>query len=101
MPDSPDLDKLQQQIFDLVERSQDAVVGAGRAFTDSVSNVVPGDTTAVEDLIDRAFELTEKVLQSQREFAKNVVRAAANQVPGTEGAGADDATGDGTGDDAG
>ena len=76
MADSNDDARLQEQILDLVQRSSEAVVGAGRALTESVANVVPADTTAIEDLIDRAFDLTEKVLDAQREFAKNVIKAA-------------------------
>ncbi len=80
MPESPDLEAMQDQIFDLVKRSQEAVVGAGRAFAESVTNFVPGDTSAIDDLIDRAFDLTAKVLDAQREFAKNVVKTVSNQI---------------------
>src|SRR5262249_33265285 len=83
MPDPPDLKQLQEQIFDLVARSQSAVLDAGRSFTDSVSNMAPGDTSAVDELIDRAFDLTERVLEAQRDFAKQVVQAATNPLTPT------------------
>ncbi len=82
MPDTPDLKQLQEQIFDLVARSQSAVLDAGRSFTDGVSNMAPGDTSAVDELIDRAFDLTEKVLKAQRDFAKQVVQAATKPLVG-------------------
>ncbi|MCX7619841.1 MAG: hypothetical protein N2037_03225 [Acidimicrobiales bacterium] len=85
MPETPDLDTMQDQIFDLVKRSQDALVGAGRAFAESVSNVVPADTSAIDDLIDRAFDLTAKVLDAQREFAKNVVKTVTRQIAPGDG----------------
>jgi len=85
MPETPDLDTMQDQIFDLVKRSQEAVVGAGRAFADSVSSVVPGDTSAIDDLIDRAFDLTAKVLEAQRELAKNVIKTVSKQIAPGEG----------------
>lgn len=80
MPETPDLKQLQEQIFDLVARSQSAVLDAGRSFTDSVSNMAPGDTSSVDELIDRAFDLTEKVLTAQRDFAKQVVQAATRPI---------------------
>jgi hypothetical protein len=95
MPDTPDLKALQEQIFDLVARSQSAVLDAGRSFTDGVSSMTPGDTSPVDELIDRAFDLTEKVLQSQRDFAKQVVQVATRPVTGEV---TDDGDGDGADD---
>jgi hypothetical protein len=97
MPETPDLKALQEQIFDLVARSQGAVLDAGRSFTDGVSSMTPGDSSAVDELIDRAFDLTEKVLQAQRDFAKQVVQVATRPVTGTgrnDGDGRDDDEGD-------
>ena len=59
------------------------MLDAGRTFTDGVSSMTPGDSSAVDELIDRAFDLTEKVLQSQRDFAKQVVQVATRPVTGT------------------
>lgn len=87
MPDTPDLKALQEQIFDLVARSQGAVLDAGRSFTDSVSQMTPGDTSAVDDLIDKAFDLTDKVLAAQRDFAKQVVQTVTKPVAGAGEAG--------------
>jgi hypothetical protein len=93
MPETPDLKALQEQIFDLVARSQSAVLDAGRTFTDGVSSMTPGDSSAVDELIDRAFDLTEKVLQAQRDFAKQVVQVATRPVTGDA---ASDGDGQGT-----
>jgi hypothetical protein len=82
MAETPDLKALQEQIFDLVARSQSAVLDAGRSFTDGVSSMTPGGSSAVDELIDRAFDLTEKVLQAQRDFAKQVVQVATRPVTG-------------------
>jgi hypothetical protein len=87
MPETPDIKALQEQIFDLVARSQGAVLDAGRSFTDSVSQLAPGDTSAVNDIIDRAFDLTTKVLDAQREFAKQVVQTVTAPVAGGDGGG--------------
>lgn len=90
MPEAPDLKQLQEQIFDLVARSQNAVLDAGRSFTDGVSNMTPGDTSSVDELIDRAFDLTERVLNAQRDFAKQVVQAATKPLAGEVGSGDSD-----------
>lgn len=84
MADGPDIKALQDQVFDLVKRSQEAVLEAGRSFTDSVSEMTPGDTSAVDDLIDRAFDLTERVLNSQRELAKSVLQALTKPLQGDD-----------------
>lgn len=84
MPDVDDVNELQEKIFDLVKRSQDAMVDASRTFTDRVSAMTPGDASQIDDLIDNAFDMTERVLQSQREFAKRMVEAVTSQLPGID-----------------
>ncbi len=84
MPDTNDVTKLQEQIFELVKQSQEALVDASRAFTDRVSAMTPGDFEQLDDLIDNAFDMTERVLKSQREFAKNVVSSVTSQLPGID-----------------
>ncbi len=84
MPDTSHLSRLQEQIFDLMQKSQQAMVDAGRSFTDRVTALTPGDTEQLERLIDNAFDMTEKVLDTQRDFAKKVVDAVTSQLPGVE-----------------
>lgn len=82
MPDANDVTKLQEQIFELVKKSQQAMLDAGRAFTDRVSAMTPGESDQVDELIDNAFDMTERVLESQREFAKKMIAAVTAQIPG-------------------
>jgi hypothetical protein len=84
VPDTSDLSKLQEQLFDIVKKSQDAILDAGRVFTDRVSAMAPGDSAQLDDLIDNAFDMTERVLQSQREFAKKMVETVTSQLPGVD-----------------
>ena len=84
MPETPDVNKLQEQIFELVKRSQESVLDAGRSLTDSVSDLTPADTAAVDDLIDRVFDLTERVLAAQRDLAKQVVQTVTRPVAGDD-----------------
>lgn len=96
MPDKPDIPALQKQVFDLVQRSQESILDAGRSFADNLAAMAPGDNDAIDKLLDDAFEFTERVLRSQREFAKSVVKAATAPIAGQAGDGGDD--GDGGGD---
>ena len=89
MPDTNDISKLQEQLFDIVKKSQDAILEAGRVFTDRISAMTPGDSTQLDDLIDNAFDMTERVLKSQRELAKKMVETVTSQLPGVD-RGADD-----------
>lgn len=84
MPDATDVNKLQEQIFELVRNSQQAIIDAGRTFTERVSSLTPGDTAQIDDLIDNAFDMTERVLESQRDFAKKMVETVTSQIPGAE-----------------
>ena len=84
MPDTNDVTKFQEQIFELVKKSQEAMIDASRVFTDRVSAMTPGDFEQLDDLIDNAFDMTERVLKSQREFAKNVVDTVTSQLPGID-----------------
>jgi hypothetical protein len=85
MPSSPDLSELQNQVFELVRRSQEAILDAGRSFADNVTTMAPGDSEAIDKLLDDSFEFTEKVLKSQRDFAKSVVKAVTSPVTGGGG----------------
>ena len=82
MPDANDVKNLQEQIFDLVKKSQQAMLDAGRTFTDRVSAMTPGESDQIDELIDNAFDMTERVLESQREFAKKMIAAVTAQIPG-------------------
>lgn len=89
MPEAPDINKLQEQVFDLVKRSQEAILDAGRSFADNLTTIAPGDSEAVDKLLDDAFDFTERVLRSQRDFAKSVVRTVTSPIAG-DSAGDDD-----------
>jgi hypothetical protein len=75
---------MQEQLFDIVKKSQDAILDAGRVFTDRVSAMTPGDSSQLDELIDNAFDMTERVLQTQRDFAKKMVEAVTSQLPGVD-----------------
>ncbi|WP_334144123.1 hypothetical protein [Rhabdothermincola sp.] len=82
MAETPDISKLQDQVFELVRRSQEAILDAGRSFADNLASVAPGDREAIDKLLDDAFEFTERVLKTQRELAKSVVQAVTGPLTG-------------------
>jgi len=82
MSETPDLNELQDQVFDLVRRSQEAMIDASRSFTDSIRSLAPGEIEQLDKLIDDAFEFTERVLRTQREFARSVVQAVTAPLVG-------------------
>lgn len=71
---------LQDQVFDLVKRSQELMVDASRNFVEGAADLAPGDREALDRLIDNAFDLTERLLEAQREFAKKVVATATSPL---------------------
>lgn len=73
---------VQDQIFDMVQRSQEAVLDATRNFADGMSDLVPANREQVDRVIDQAFDLAERVLQAQRELAKSVVKAVTPPIGG-------------------
>lgn len=69
-------EQLQDQIFDMVKRSQEMILDASRNFVEGAADLAPGDREQLDKLIDNAFDLTERILESQREFAKKIVGVA-------------------------
>jgi hypothetical protein len=64
---------IQDQIFDMVKRSQEVILDASRNFVEGAADIAPGDREQIDKLIDNAFDLTERILQAQRDFAKTVL----------------------------
>jgi hypothetical protein len=75
---------VQDQIFDMVQRSQESIIDATRNFADGMSDLVPASREQVDRIIDNAFDLTERVLQIQRDFAKSVVKTVTPPIGGND-----------------
>ncbi len=71
---------LEDQIFDMVRRSQEVIIDASRNFVDGASELTPGDREQIDRLIDNAFDLTERILQAQRDFAKTVLNSVSRPL---------------------
>jgi hypothetical protein len=70
---------VQEQILDSVRRSQEIILDASRNFVDSAADLAPGDRQQIDTLIDNAFDLTERILQTQRDFAKSLLNTVSRQ----------------------
>jgi hypothetical protein len=77
--------KSQEQFLEAVRESQQAVVDAVGAWAQTVQGIastvppVPGaeQLPSAEAVIDNTFDLVEKLVAGQREFARNLLAAAA------------------------
>ena len=86
MPDKT----LEDQIFDMVKRSQEVIIDASKNFVDGASDLAPGEKNQqVDKLIDNAFDLTERILRTQRDLAKSVLNSVTDPVSGPTSADSD------------
>jgi len=85
---------LQDEILSTVRKSQEAVIDAIRAWSETVQSItpklpavpVPGadKLPKPEEVVASAYDFAEKLLASQRKFAEDVVKATASLLPATE-----------------
>lgn len=78
------LASVQEQILEIVRKTEETIVEAGRTMAKAVTDATP-DATPLAELVDDAFDLTEKVLKSQRELARGVMQAIASGLGAPEG----------------
>lgn len=83
----------QEQILSTVRQSQQAVVDAVAAWAKAVEGVVPPppaipgseELPKPQAVVENAFDFAQKLLDAQREFARNVIAAAAPVLERTSG----------------
>jgi hypothetical protein len=84
MPDETSRSKLSDEVLESVRKSEQALLEAGRKFAEAVADAVPGAPEAARKIVDQAFSLTDRILTTQREFA----RAVLESLPGHHDGGA-------------
>ena len=72
--------KVQDQTLDTVRKTQNAVVEAVTAWTETANKApTPGDFTkqfpTVAEVIDSNFDFAQRILSSQRDFAHRIIAA--------------------------
>jgi len=84
----------QEQTLKALRQGQQAVVEVGRAWANTVEHALPDTTPALpfadklptpKALVETSFRFAEELLKAQREFAENIVAAAAPVLPKPEG----------------
>lgn len=61
------------EVFEFVRRTEEAVMTLGRRWARAVGEVLPVETERVGRFVDDAFDLTERLLDSQRQFVRDMV----------------------------
>ena len=76
--------ELNDQILDLVRKSEELIVQTGQNWDQSAAARVPNTPPEVRKLIDDAFDVAEAILKAQREFAREVLDAVVGSQEGNK-----------------
>jgi hypothetical protein len=91
---------IQEPFLDAMRKSQEAVINAFESWTRTVQQTFGQATSATPmpgavdptEVVDQVFDFAEKLLESQRQFTKNLISASAQaaeavqrQTPGETG----------------
>jgi hypothetical protein len=66
-------DPMRDEILDFVRKSEETITEAGRKLGKTVCELVPGEAQSIRKAVDEAFDFTETILKSQREFADSLL----------------------------
>ncbi|HEV2452488.1 MAG TPA: hypothetical protein VGS62_11250 [Streptosporangiaceae bacterium] len=89
-------EEIQGQVLETIRKSQEAVVDAVRKWSDSVQSVTPSlpvpalpfadKLPSPADVVANAYDFAGQLLAAQRQFAEDVIEAAAPALTATGGA---------------
>jgi hypothetical protein len=84
--------QVQDEILKTVQKSQEAVVDAIKAWAGTVQSITPklpavnvpfaDKLPKPEDVVANAYDFAQQLLASQRKFAEDVLKATAPLIPG-------------------
>jgi hypothetical protein len=85
---------LQDEILNTVRKSQETVIDAIKSWVETVQSITPkipsvqlpgaDQLPKPEDVVASAYDFAEQLLDSQRKFAEEVLKATTSLMPGTE-----------------
>jgi hypothetical protein len=78
MPEETPRSSLSDEVLNTLRKSEEALLDAGRKFAEAVADAVPHAPETARKIMDQAFAMTDRVLTTQREFA----RAVLDSLPG-------------------
>jgi 4-hydroxy-3-methylbut-2-en-1-yl diphosphate synthase IspG/GcpE len=82
--------ELSEEVLEEIKDGQEAAIGAVRSFVGSLDETLSGSASPsqVEEIVDSALKMADKLVETQYDFLKKVVRSAGDSV----GAGSADST---------
>ncbi len=75
MPATRGTDHDDKEIFEVIRRSEEAVIEAGRNWAKAVGGAIPVEMPVVRELVKGSFDFAEEVLKAQREFVHSILTA--------------------------
>lgn len=66
-------DPVGDQVLEFVRKSEETITEATRRLTETLRELAPGDGESVRRVVDGAFDLTERIVKNQREFANSML----------------------------
>jgi hypothetical protein len=74
--------QLSQEVLQEIKEGQEAAIGAVRSFVGSVDKTLAGSASPsqVEQIVDSALKMADKLVDTQYEFLKKVVQSAGESV---------------------
>jgi hypothetical protein len=82
--------QLSEEVLEGAKDGQEAAIGAVRGFVDSVDRALAGSASPsqVQEVVDSALEMADRLVETNYEFLKGVVKSAgeaAGAAPGGSG----------------
>jgi hypothetical protein len=74
--------EVSEEVLDEIKEGQEAAIGAVRNFVGSVDKTLAGSASPsqVEEIVDSALKMADKLVETQYEFLKKVVHSAGEAV---------------------
>jgi hypothetical protein len=92
---NPSAQQLQEEFLNTVRKSQETVIEALRTWVETIQSIAPKVPSVQlpyadklpkpEDVVSNAYDFAEQLLETQRKFAEEVLKAT-SALPGTGGA---------------
>lgn len=76
-------DRIEEEVFDFVRKTEEASLDAGRKFAKAVGDFLPVEIPVVREFMKGVFDFTEGILRTQREFALKMVHETEGMVSRT------------------
>ena len=79
--------KLSEDVLEEIKDGQEAAIQAVRGFVGSVDETLAGSASPsqVEEIVDSALKMADKLVETQYDFLKKVVHSAGDSVGAGEG----------------